>query len=187
MNRVSNSETEKSHQTKHQQEITQESNHEDLCRLLNNRNDQPRKHCPGPGRPKWKQLLPADEEGITDARNAPPLAIAPFDAAQAKRHQRAWADYLTGTTRATTRLHPRPIQRGQAKARNACFAAGDGASFPAASTGSAARRLANHQSPIPAGIRLVFEWSARFLCPHQVRKSLWRLRPQIRRLRRRKR
>jgi formylglycine-generating enzyme required for sulfatase activity len=33
----------------------------------------------------WTQILPPD---------APPPAVAPFDAATAKRHQQAWADYL---------------------------------------------------------------------------------------------
>ncbi|HUT93602.1 MAG TPA: bifunctional serine/threonine-protein kinase/formylglycine-generating enzyme family protein [Thermoguttaceae bacterium] len=35
-----------------------------------------------------------EEEDLSSPANRPPLAVAPFDAEQAKRHQQAWADYL---------------------------------------------------------------------------------------------
>ena len=35
-----------------------------------------------------------EAKGEAAKRNAPPLAVAPFDADQAKKHQQAWADYL---------------------------------------------------------------------------------------------
>ena len=37
---------------------------------------------------------PTSAKGSKAAGSPPPLAIAPFDAAQAKKHQQAWADYL---------------------------------------------------------------------------------------------
>jgi len=45
-------------------------------------------------RPPTNGNRPRKGGSATDTRQAPPLAIAPFDAAQAKQHQRACAEYL---------------------------------------------------------------------------------------------
>jgi formylglycine-generating enzyme required for sulfatase activity len=46
----------------------------------------------GSGQPEPTASQLADRQSATD--EPPPLAVAPFDAEQAKRHQQAWADYL---------------------------------------------------------------------------------------------
>lgn len=55
-----------------------------------------------PDMPEQASVVPTEETGKVEGRkpgatgstNAPPPAIAPFDEAQAKKHQQAWADHL---------------------------------------------------------------------------------------------
>jgi len=52
--------------------------------------ESPSKRQPPPTKPEGKRAPPPAKE----TRSEPPLAIAPFDAEAAKRHQQAWAGYL---------------------------------------------------------------------------------------------
>eukprot|EP00913_Durusdinium_trenchii_P035275 g33005.t1 len=45
-------------------------------------------------RKKADSKIPPDNKGNRWPGNAPPIAVAPFDAATAKKHQQVWADYL---------------------------------------------------------------------------------------------
>ncbi|MDY0169505.1 MAG: serine/threonine-protein kinase [Thermoguttaceae bacterium] len=60
--------------------------------------------------PNSVTIVPGEQVAVriepSNGKATPPLAVAPFDAAQAKKHQQAWADYLGVTVEMTNSVVP---------------------------------------------------------------------------------